>query len=219
MLDWIVDARAVWPTVTDQGQRSTCLALALTGAHEQATGRELSAEYLHWASGIHAGGRGNPSAAGAAMTDQGQPPSDQWPYRLDAVETDANYTPPSTVVGPFAQRRADRRLSVIDDVIEELRQGRWPVLALRVTDAFADAGTEIVLPDGAGRAGHAVLAVGAAIVRGHDLEPELRDGDRLLCIRNSWGTSWGVDGHKLISEAALNECAILALALDELQHD
>jgi C1A family cysteine protease len=59
--------------------------------------------------------------------------------------------------------------------------------------------------------------VGAASVRGDDLEPDLREGNRLLCIRNSWGAGWGVDGHKLISEDAVNECAIIGLALDDLR--
>ena len=193
--------------------------MALTSAHEQATGVPLSAEYLHWASASHPGGRGNPEAASMALRTQGQPPHEQWPYRSDIDETLPGYGPDATVTGPFARRRGDRRLTGVDDVIEELQRGRWVMVGLGVTDAFAAPGTGIVLPDGRGRAGHAVLAVGALVVRGDDLEPDLRDGDRLLCVRNSWGPGWGVDGHKLISEAALNDCVILTLALDDALSD
>jgi hypothetical protein len=214
MLDWIVDLRAPWPGVTDQGRRETCLAMALTSAHEHAHGAALSAEYLHWASGHHPGGRGCLPAAGLAMATDGQPPEPQWSYRDDTDDTDASYAPGSSVVGPFTRRRADRRLTGLDQVIAELQQGRWVVVALRVTDAFAADGAGIVLPDGPGRAGHAVIAVGAATVMGDQLQPDLRDGDRLLCIRNSWGSGWGADGHKLITEVALNSTHILSLALD-----
>ncbi len=191
--------------------------MALTSAHEYASRASLSAEYLHWASGSHPGGRGNPHAASLAMLNQGQPPHQQWPYSKTTDDTVQTYGPATTVTGPFSHRRADRILSDFDQVIDELRGGRWPVIALRVTDAFAAAGTGIVLPDGPGRAGHAVLAVGAAIVLGAELEPDLHDGDRLLLVRNSWGSGWGAAGHKLISEDALNECGILALAVDEAE--
>jgi hypothetical protein len=214
VLDWIVDLRAPWPAVTDQGQRPTCLSMALTSAHEQVTGATLSAEYLHWASASYPGGRGFPRAAGLALADRGQPPEQQWPYRDDTDDGAVHYGPGPAVVGPFRRRRADRRLADLDQIIAELRQGRWAVVALRVTDAFAAAGDRIVLSDGPGRAGHAVLAVGVATVIGDQLRPHLDAGDRLLCVRNSWGPGWGADGHKLISEDALNACLIEALALD-----
>lgn len=188
--------------------------MAITGAHEHFTRTDLSAEHLHWASGEHPGGRGDPAAAAAALVTQGQPASHQWPYRHDTDDADPDYGPPSTVIGPFARRRADRHLASIDQLIDELRLGNWPVVGLRVTTAFAAAGADIVLPDGPGRARHAVLVVGAARATGSDLAPYVADGERLLCVRNSWGPGWGHDGHKLITENALSACLVLALAVD-----
>lgn len=214
MLSWIVDSRSGWPDLSDQGPRPTCLSMAITAAHEYEVRTSLSAEYLHWATGQYPGGRGNPHAAAQALRNDGQPPHEQWPYDVATDDRDGQYAPPATVKGPYNCRRADRYLADLDGVIAELGQGRWPIVALRVTDAFAAAGSGIVLPDGPGRAGHAVLAVGVLAVSGTSLEPHLHDGERLLCVRNSWGAGWGVDGHKLISETALNDCHIASFVLD-----
>jgi hypothetical protein len=214
LIEWIVDARAATPLIADQGQRPTCLTMAMTGAHELALQQTLSAEYLHWASGQYPGGRGIPAAARAALRNDGQPPGPQWLYHDSTDEMAADYKPPDSVTGPFCRRRTDLDITDIDEMIEELRNGRWPVLGLRVTNAFAAAGDAIVLPDGTGRAGHAVLVVGAARVAGHALAPRLVDGERLLCLRNSWGSAWGRDGHKLMSESALREAFLVAFALN-----
>lgn len=219
MIEWIVDSRNAAHPVPDQGQRPTCLAMATTGAHEHemkasANPEYLSAEYLHWASGNYPGGRGTPAAATAALLVDGQPPADQWLYSETTNELEAAYAPPPEVVGPFAQRdSADQPLD-FDDLVSALQAGRWPILGIRVTDAFAAAGAGIVLPDGTGRGGHAVLLVGAARVTGNGLEPHLAAGDRLLCVRNSWGSGWGLDGHKLITETALSQAFITAFTLD-----
>ena len=219
MIEWIIDARDAAHPITDQGQRPTCLAMAMTGAHEHAVessanSRYLCAEYLHWASGNYPGGRGTPDAASRALRADGQPPAEQWPYAESTDDADVGYAPPAHVVGPFARRNTVSQPVGFDDLVAALRAERWPVLGLRVTDAFAAPGSGIVLPDGAGRAGHAVLLVGAARLNGDTLAPHLTDGDRLLCVRNSWGSGWGQDGHKLITETAIAQTLITALVLE-----
>lgn len=218
MIEWIIDAREATHPVPDQGQRPTCLAMAMTGAHEHTvkapvSGQHFSAEYLHWASGNYAGGRGIPAAASRALSDDGQPPADQWPYAEGTDDTAAGYSPPVQVVGPFARRTSVSQSLDFDDLVDALRDGQWPILGLRVTDAFAAAGAGIVLPNGPGRGGHAVLMVGAARVSGTALAPQVGDGERLLCVRNSWGTAWGLDGHKLITEKAIGQTLITAFVL------
>lgn len=221
MIDWIIDARDANHPVPDQGQRPTCLATAITGAHEHvavalAEGEALCVEYLHWASGQYPGGRGAPTAALRALRASGQPPEKQWPYNEATDENNSGYEPPGEVVGPFACRSAIGQSSRFDDLVQALREGRWPVLGLRVTDAFAAPGAGIVLPDGPGRAGHAVLVVGAARVVGNRLAPQLLDGEPLLCLRNSWGDGWGKNGHKLITVSAMEKMLITAFALDDV---
>lgn len=222
MIEWIVDARNAAHPVPDQGQRPTCLAMAMTGAHEHEVGCPassgyLSAEYLHWASGNYPGGRGIPDAARTALRTDGQPPADQWPYTEATDEDDAGYAPPPQVVGPFTHRNAADQPLDFDELVTSLEDGRWPILGLRVTNAFTAAGSGIVLPDGPGRAGHAVLLVGAARVATDALRPHLAEGDRLLCIRNSWGGTWGLDGHKLITETAIAQTLITAFVLESGQ--
>jgi hypothetical protein len=57
-------------------------------------------------------------------------------------------------------------------------------------------------PVGSGPVGIDAGAAGAATVMGDQLQPHLCDGDRLMCIRNSWGSGSGATGHKLITEVA-----------------
>ncbi|NMF28841.1 C1 family peptidase [Cellulosimicrobium aquatile] len=186
--------------------------MAMTSAAERISAEELSAEYLHWASGRYPGGRGTVSAAGTALSQDGHPPREQWPYDPSIDETDPSYAPPGSVIGPYAHKSV-HELSDLDAIVKALAEGRWVVVGLRVTDAFAAAGTGVVLPDGTGRAGHAVVAVAAALVTTNQLAPAVVEGERLLCVRNSWGQGWGSNGHKLVTEAALRECMITAIAL------
>nr|WP_279218200.1 C1 family peptidase [Rhodococcus erythropolis] len=198
--------------MVDQGQRGTCLAIAITTSHGRERKADFSAEYLHWSSGKYHSGRGDPRAAGAALQRDGQPPEHQWPYDANLNDADPSYVPRATLKGPFQFGRTDRILSSVDDMVLEIDGGGWPVIALRVTDRFQRAEGGLVLPGGRGSAGHAVLAVGVATVLG--AAGELKQDDRLICIRNSWGDRWGVNGHALITEQALNECMIFATALD-----
>jgi hypothetical protein len=139
VLDWIVDARAAWPQISEQGNRTTCLAMAMTSSHEQATDTSLSAEYLHWASGQHPGGRGAPLPAGMAIHRDGQPAEQQWPYLAGTDETAHGYGPPLAVTAPLSKRLANRYFYDVDDVFAGLHLGRWPILGLRVTGALANA--------------------------------------------------------------------------------
>jgi hypothetical protein len=217
MLTWVIDLRTTLLPPRDQGSRPTCLSWAVTAAHEFGLpdGR-LSVEYLHWNSGNYAGGRGTVLAAAGALRSEGQPDELQWPYLEHNDDADPGYLPPSTVVGPFSA--AVLRLSQIDvDVLStELSSGYLPVIALRVTDAFVAAAGGVIRPDGSGSDGHAVVAVGIARFAGAHGLGGVMPGERLVCVRNSWGRGWGVDGYALITETALHECAFGALVVDSV---
>ena len=128
-------------------------------------------------------------------------------------ETNPSYAPPASVVGPSVKGAGDAVLADLDAIIDVLAQGTWAEDGMRVTDAFAAGGNQLGLTDGPGRAGHAVVAAAAARVTTDQFEPVLASGDRLLCVSNSWGQGWGSGGHKLVTEAALQQCMITALSL------
>lgn len=215
MLSWIVDCRASLSPLGNQGNRLTCLSWALTAAHEfTVADGPFSVEYLHWSSGSYAGGRGTVLAAARALRSDGQPDQTQWPY-LDSNDDDhPDYLPPSTVAGPFAKAAVRLSHVDIDALTADLAAGRLPVVALRVTDAFVGAAGGVVGPDGTGSDGHAVAAVGVARYVGTRDLGVVHPNERLVCVRNSWGQRWGVDGYALMTEAALSECAIGALVVD-----
>ena len=217
MLTWMVDRRATLSPVGDQGGRLTCLSWSITAAHEfTVSDGPLSIEYLHWSSGQYPGGRGTVLAAAEALRSDGQPENDQWPYMDVNDDTRPSYLPPSTVTGPFS--KANVRLSGVDvdTLIRDLASERLPVIALRVTDAFLAATGGVIGADGRGADGHAVAAVGVAQYAGVQDLGVVHPNDRLVCLRNSWGLRWGVDGHALITEAALSACAIGSFVIDPI---
>jgi hypothetical protein len=217
MLTWTVDRRATLSPAGDQGGRLTCLSWSITAAHEfTVSDGPFSVEYLHWSSGQYAGGRGTVLAAAEALRSDGQPADSQWTYLEYNEDTLPGYLPPSTVIGPFSKATIRPSNVDVDTLIEDLASDRLPVVALRVTDAFLIAKGGVIGPDGPGADGHAVAAVGVVQYTGsQDLGP-VRPSDRLVCLRNSWGRRWGIDGYALITEAALSECAIGSFLVDPI---
>jgi hypothetical protein len=190
------DLRANLAPVRDQGQRGTCLAFAVTAAHEAARRgappEDLSEEALFWGckriDGNWTGGTRFASAA-TALGRWGQPLETGWPYdpsRPDGVA----YSPP---VRPGAGwfRSGLRRGAVAPDEVRAVLDGGTPVLlGVVVYDTLfrPDPGGHIADPPfGAKPRGrHAILAVGH------------RAGE--LLIRNSWGTSWALGGYAWIGD-------------------
>ena len=218
MLDWIVDLRSDLSAVGDQGMRLTCLAWALSTAHHHIATLEHfpSVEYLHWASGNHPPGRGRIPAAVEAVSVDGQPPESQWPYRQDLNEFDPAYGPPPEACGPFVKASVRRCPTHIDRLERELLDGNCPVVGLRVTDEFLRASGGLITADGPGTDGHAVVITGLADYVGLDDLPGVARGSRLVCVRNSWGPTWGVGGDALMTQTAFDLAAIAGLVLEPL---
>jgi hypothetical protein len=217
MLKWLADYRSALPSAGHQGSRYTCLSWAITTAHEFATGGSpLSVEFQHWNSGGYAGGRGNVLAASMALKTEGQPPNSQWEYMNVCDEQSPSYLPPSSVIGPFRKADVDTDIFDVNAIVSNLQSSSLPIVALRITDAFLMAKGGVVDQDGNGQDGHAVVAVGAAQLLGNQSVGKIQPGERLICLRNSWGTGWGVDGHCLMSEAALRECGLGIIAVQPI---
>ncbi|HKS48832.1 MAG TPA: C1 family peptidase [Amycolatopsis sp.] len=208
-ITWLADLRGGLPPIGNQGQRGTCLAWAATTAHQHRRSSSLSVEYLHWACGPPPRGRGTRPGLRHALRTAGQPTTDQWPYDPSVDETAATYHPPRTVCGPFST--ADAR-SVTHDPLSlaaQLNSGHLPIAALRITPAFLTARGGIIHDNHRGTDGHAVTVVG--IARSEQPVGTVPAGELVVCVRNSWGPTWGRNGYALITETAWSACVMYAV--------
>lgn len=187
------DMRALLPAVRDQGQRGTCVAFAVTAAHEVArsvgiaVSEDLSEEALFWGCKIVDGNWTSGTSLGsatAALGVTGQPLEGAWPYNPRRA-AGIRYDPPCRPRTDWHKSGLERTSSDLVSVRSEIDAGRPVVLGLTVFDTlFTPGPTGRIDPPTAGspaRGRHAVLAVG-------------HDADALL-IRNSWGTTWALGGY------------------------
>jgi hypothetical protein len=214
VLKWIVDRRPTISPVGDQGPRPTCLAWAATAAHEHYVLDPLSVEYLHWAGDSSRNARGTLAGLVSGLSNKGQPPADQWLYDESLDESAPSYNPPPSVTGPFKKSSIRIIDESPDGLINELIEDRLPVATIRVTPAFLAASGGVVDGSDSGTDGHAVAVVGVAettLAVG-----TIPIGERLVCVRNSWGPSWGARGFALITETAWAACVIFAVVLEPI---
>lgn len=206
-LQWLVDFRGAAGRVIDQGNRPTCLSCATSSAHFEATDEEKSVEFLHYMSRTKTFGVGAFESVRDVLGVDGQPPEGQWPY--DPTADDASVTPPASLLGPYANARLEIDADVAHGALVGLLDGGiLPIVGLHTTTTFMRLQNEILTVHGSRLSRHAVLLVGAATYNGPDAGG-LSDGDVLLCVQNSWGTSWGVGGYGLIGPSVWSSIAIV----------
>lgn len=193
------DLRPWLPPVRDQGQRGTCVAFAVTAAHEldRADGgavvEDLSEEALFWGCKVSDGNWSSGTrfaSAAIALSANGQPVEATWPYE-PSRPAGRSYAPPTPPDDSWFTGDLTAHAAGLDAIRAELDGGQPVVLGLIVVDAF-------FFPDEAGRIDapaasspargrHAVLAVGY-------------DTGAVL-VRNSWSPDWGLDGYGWLSNA------------------
>ncbi len=196
-----VDLRGQLASVRDQGERPTCLAFAVTSAHELARSSrvdepdDLSEEALYWGCKT-VDGQWQPGtsflSAATALAKWGQPTEDVWPYDQDRDDSMA-YAPPSGVEPGDGWFRGELTSVELDlDVLRRfLAEGRVVVIGILLTSGFFDPDDgEIPEPevDESLWGGHAVVVAGFA---------DPGDSDQLI-IQNSWGSDWGDGGYAFL---------------------
>lgn len=187
-----LDLRPALGPARDQGPRPTCLAFAVSSAHEvsQQFTDFLSVEHLfyHGVQRSHKDpDRGlSPNSVSEALQKDGQPKETVWPYQT--AITRAGWNPPLSIF-PLYNRIIKFSATSISDVKTFLEQAKLPlVLLLDLSTSFyqPDAAARVLnVPHDVNTARHAVLAVGL----GED------EAGSYTLIRNSWGCDWGDKGH------------------------
>lgn len=200
------DVSAALGAVRDQGRRGTCLAFAGTAVHEQARrqrrgtwSEELGEEILYWAcKRLDGDGKAGtyPRSVGEVLRDEGQSAGELWPYDGARDETASDYTPPAEACAEQRMRHATLQTVShrLDDLRTRVDAGHAVILGLELWPAFFRA------PDGVLGVPSAMDLIGerhAVALVGYD------DDARILLIRNSWGPSWGEDGHGKLPYDAL----------------
>lgn len=196
-----VDLRPSLPPIRDQGARGTCLAFAVTAAHEVLRNdrgeaiEDLSEEVLYWGckqvDGDREPGTVFPSAS-VALAHWGQPREDFWPYNDNRNDTDISYRPPEGTLdaaicfkAPMHKIDADIR-----NIKSWLSRGYTVALGIILCQSFyapLQGAISMPISDEELTEGHAVVVVG--------YEDDLASGNGFLILRNSWGVDWGEGGY------------------------
>ena len=214
----IVDLRPKLGPVRNQGPfRGTCLAFALTAVHDKAAATapaSLSVETLYWGAKQHDGTNGPGTtfeAANIALTSLGQPPEELWAYDPSRDDTSPAYAPPADAIDPASCFMAT--IAPIDITATAIRRSleaeqpvaigipTWPGLR-RPT------GTQLRNP----ATGELENCRHAVVIVGYHT-----DTSEIL-LRNSWGTSWGDDGHAWIPEPFIEDHVMSAWQLEPIRN-
>lgn len=212
-LEWIVDRRGAAGPIIDQGERPTCLSCAISAAHHHAVGIAKSIEYLHYGSRKQPTGAGSLASARTVLSRDGQPDESAWPYDHTVDEDVTSPIPPSPLAEPF--HRADLQVEPHpqpEDLIRRLEGGRLPVIGLLTTPGFMRLHAGVLTEPGPHLERHAVVLVGTAQYRGPDLVV-IKHDDHLMCVQNSWGTTWGAGGLGLIGPRAWSDMVLVSAHL------
>lgn len=220
-----VDLRALLPPIRDQGQRGTCIAFAVTAAHETAriglSGgiEDLAEEILYWGckqlDRNQSSGTVFTSAAGA-LQRWGQPLEELWPYDGYRDDSVPYYRPPAGALDLSNCRRASLRRvkNGAHEIKRFLTANQVVVLGIMISHGFLQpvkGRIPMPAPQAGFLGGHAVVAVG--------YQDATVPNKGSLIIRNSWGNDWGDNGYGYLPYAYIQDVRSEAWVVDSLRPD
>jgi len=171
---------------------------------------ELSCEYLFY----HAKKREKSAPTTGATTrsirlaveHDGQPVEADWKY-LDAIPADVTLWVPPTRMSTVYRRASTMLAGGFDEAWDSVEAGTPVMVVLSISDAF-------YMPDGAGVVNsteavdqtrrHAVVAMATGD----------RAGVKCLLGRNSWGETWGLQGHAWLAEPYMKPRIMLMVTMN-----
>ncbi|MBA2717399.1 MAG: C1 family peptidase [Propionibacteriales bacterium] len=206
----VTDHRATQTPVRDQGDRPTCVAFAVSAAHEwRASDRVVrSAEDAMWAAHqvAEVPGREETTVSWAleGLRRHAHATEQAWPY--GAPRWSDGRPAPALDEG---NRRAlppwsDLGAATYQTIADQVKDGHPIVLTLGVVPAAWYHGGDVIDAPAGGKmpGNHAVLAVGS-----------LESPERLV-IKNSWGPVWGDSGYGLVTRRYYDHYALRAHILE-----
>ncbi len=205
-IDVAVDLRASQGGVRNQGTRPTCLAFVLSDLNRLHSGSDehLSAEYLYASAARQMSGwlpgHGLELQVGLqAVASPGQPHEIHCPY-----ETQEPKLPwgPHATYDPMLSAKVRVLPALLSEVVDQLTAGNPVGIAVNVTP-------ELFTPtDG-------VVSFSYMVVPGHlhallvvGLGRHSMTGEAHVLVRNSWGESWGENGHAWLSATHIEVHAV-----------
>jgi len=199
-----VDLRPQFGPARDQGKRPTCLAFAASDAHAGLRGawQALSTEFAFYQAQRRGGRKPSDGATLPAMLqairEDGQPLETGWPYLADTPADIATWMPPSSAT-PVFRRGGHGATGDVNAIIAELNKSKPVITLMRLSASFFRVPADGIIDEAPGEKPdlnlrHAVIALGHGT----------RGADRVVLMRNSWGSRWGQQGYAWITEKFLS---------------
>ncbi|MBX8493286.1 C1 family peptidase [Pseudomonas cichorii] len=180
----------------DQGNRGSCVAFSLAGIKGNLSRHLLSPEYAYLTT-VHQSSAWAPNAGldvriAIAATESGLPEDDHYPYQPD----EPGHPLPSLPSGfPLHGPHLTLLATDLDKIKQWLNLGKPVGVLVSTTQSFMCPINGVVTYETKVFPGrHAVVIVGY----GYDLS-----GTEHYLICNSWGASWGVNGHAWLPHSYL----------------
>lgn len=190
-----LDLRPSLGPIRDQRHLPTCLAFAVTAAHEHAlaSGVDLSPAHIYLQAGDPGLEHGvSVESVREVLASPGQALEVDCPYGL--LESDLDWRPPAGV--PFFRSNSATLSPTPANLVSALESQRVPVLGITVPGTFLSPCAPWLISPGNVVGGlHAVAGVGLGLWK----------RERCVLVRNSWGSAWGDAGHAWLSETFVRE--------------